>query len=47
MLARVDVKALLKAAGVGFPAWVWTLQNVRHAVVFGASALALLTLVVA
>ncbi|GHH86264.1 hypothetical protein [Streptomyces capitiformicae] len=47
MLARVDVEALLKAAEVAFPAWVWTLQNVRHAVVFGASALALLTLAVA
>ncbi|MEU8385381.1 hypothetical protein [Streptosporangium sp. NPDC048865] len=41
MLARVDVPALLKAAEDGFPAWTWTLQNVRHVVVFGASALAL------
>ena len=24
-----------------FPSWTWTLQNVRHVVVFGASALAL------
>lgn len=41
MLARVDVPALLKAAENGFPAWTWTLQNVRHVVVFGASVLAL------
>lgn len=41
VLARVDVKALLTAAEAGFPSWVWTLQNVRHAVVFGASILAL------
>ncbi|MEV6822647.1 hypothetical protein AB0M72_28275 [Nocardiopsis dassonvillei] len=40
-LARIDVAALLKAAEDGFPAWTWTLQNVRHAVVFGASVLAL------
>ncbi|GAA3385668.1 hypothetical protein [Cryptosporangium minutisporangium] len=41
MLARIDVPALLKAAEDGFPAWTWVLQNVRHVVVFGASALAL------
>ncbi|GAA3139716.1 hypothetical protein GCM10010466_33520 [Planomonospora alba] len=41
MLARIDVPALLKAAEGGFPSWTWTLQNVRHAVVFGASILAL------
>ncbi|GAA4599674.1 hypothetical protein GCM10023194_80410 [Planotetraspora phitsanulokensis] len=41
MLARVDVRALLKAAEDGFPAWTWILQNVRHVVVFGASILAL------
>jgi hypothetical protein len=41
VLARIDVPALLKAAEDGFPAWVWTLQNLRHAAVFGASALAL------
>ncbi|MGJ6964396.1 hypothetical protein ACSDR0_21030 [Streptosporangium sp. G11] len=40
-LASIDVPALLKAAEDGFPAWTWTLQNVRHAVVFGASILAL------
>ena len=47
MLARIDVPALLKAAEDGFPAWTWVLQNVRHAVVFGASAAALVTLAVA
>jgi hypothetical protein len=41
LLARVDVRALLTAAEAGFPSWVWTLQNVRHVVVFGASVLAL------
>ncbi|MBG0814567.1 hypothetical protein [Planomonospora sp. ID82291] len=41
MLARIDVPALLKAAEDGFPAWTWTLQTVRHTVVFGASVLAL------
>jgi hypothetical protein len=41
MLARIDVPALLKAAENGFPSWVGALQNVRHAVVFGASILAL------
>ena len=41
MLARVDVSALLKASEDGFPAWTWTLQNIRHVVVFGASVLAL------
>ncbi|GAT70413.1 hypothetical protein PS9374_06095 [Planomonospora sphaerica] len=40
-LARIDVPALLKAAEDGFPAWTWTLQNLRHTVVFGASVLAL------
>lgn len=47
MLARVDVPALLKAAEDGFPSWTWTLQNVRHAVVFGASILALAATAVA
>lgn len=47
MLSRIDVAALLKAAENGFPAWVWTLQNVRHVVVFGASALALAAVAVA
>jgi hypothetical protein len=41
MLARVDVPVLLKAAEDGFPSWTWTLQNVRHVVVFGASIIAL------
>ncbi|MFJ5776447.1 hypothetical protein [Streptomyces sp. NPDC093094] len=40
-LARVDVPALLKAAEDGFPRWTWTLQNVRHTVVFGAALLSL------
>ena len=40
MLARIDVRALL-VAEAGFPSWVWTLQDVRHVVVFGASVLAL------
>ncbi|WP_049563705.1 hypothetical protein [Nonomuraea sp. SBT364] len=44
MLAKVDVAALLKAAEDGFPAWTWTLQNVRHVVVFGASVLSLVLL---
>ena len=41
MLVRIDIPALLRAAEGGFPSWTWTLQNVRHTVVFGASALAL------
>ncbi|WP_406311261.1 hypothetical protein OHA77_20760 [Streptosporangium sp. NBC_01639] len=41
MLARIDVPTLLKAAEDGFPSWTWTLQNVRHTVVFGASIIAL------
>jgi hypothetical protein len=41
VLARIDVPALLGAARDGFPSWVWTLQNVRHVAVFGASILAL------
>ncbi|KAA2251190.1 hypothetical protein F0L68_37845 [Solihabitans fulvus] len=47
MLAGIDVPALLTASEAGFPAWVWVLQNVRHAVVFGASALALVAVTVA
>jgi hypothetical protein len=47
MLAGVEVPALLKAAEDGFPAWTWTLQKVRHIVVFGASLFALVALVVA
>jgi hypothetical protein len=38
VLARIDVPALLEAAERGFPRWVFsTLQNARHAVVFGGS----------
>lgn len=41
VLARIDVPTLLKAAEGGFPSWVWTLQNIRHVTVFGASILAM------
>ncbi|MFC6879138.1 MULTISPECIES: hypothetical protein [Actinomadura] len=41
VLGRVKVPALLKAAESGFPSWTPVLQNVRHTVVFAASALAL------
>lgn len=47
MLARIDVPALLKAAEDGFPSWTWTLQNVRHVVVFGASIATLAVLALA
>jgi hypothetical protein len=40
------VRALLRAAEAGFPSWVWTLQNVRHVAVFGASVLALVAVAV-
>ncbi|MBP2583199.1 hypothetical protein J3A78_003677 [Streptomyces sp. PvR006] len=40
-LLRVDVPAFLAAAEGAFPAWTRVLQNVRHTVVFGGSALAL------
>ncbi|MFB7527900.1 hypothetical protein ACFC0C_06565 [Streptomyces sp. NPDC056178] len=40
-LLRVDVPAFLAAAEGAFPVWTRTLQNVRHAVVFVGSALAL------
>ncbi|MCX5123785.1 hypothetical protein OG898_11070 [Streptomyces sp. NBC_00193] len=40
-LLRVDVPAFLKAAEGAFPSWTRVLQNVRHAVVFAGSALAL------
>ncbi len=40
-LARIDVPALLAAAEAGFPGWTWTLQAVRHVVVFGAAILGL------
>src|SRR5262245_35344051 len=42
VLARIDVPALLRSAERGFPRWVFpTMQNIRHAVVIGGSALAL------
>ncbi|MFF8276929.1 hypothetical protein ACF05T_12590 [Streptomyces lateritius] len=41
-LARVDVPAFLEAAENAFPAWVRVQQNIRHAIVFGGSVLALL-----
>ena len=44
VLAGIEVPALLRAAEDGFPAWTWTLQKVRHTVVFGASVLVLITL---
>ncbi|MFB7369733.1 hypothetical protein ACFC0D_07840 [Streptomyces sp. NPDC056222] len=40
-LARVDVPAFLKAAENAFPGWVRIQQNIRHAIVFGGSVLAL------
>lgn len=40
-LARVDVPAFLKAAENAFPGWVRIQQNIRHAIVFGGSAVAL------
>ncbi|MEU9700048.1 hypothetical protein [Streptomyces sp. NPDC047981] len=40
-LARIDVPAFLKAAENAFPGWVRIQQNIRHAIVFGGSALAL------
>ncbi|MCK2215183.1 hypothetical protein MF672_015510 [Actinomadura sp. ATCC 31491] len=47
-LARIDVRALLRAAESGFPSWVMPgLQNVRHALVMGGSALVLLALALA
>lgn len=46
VLAGIDVAPLLKAAEDGFPAWTWTLQKVRHVVVFGASIIALLALAI-
>ncbi|WP_214327034.1 hypothetical protein [Nonomuraea sediminis] len=42
VLARIDVRAFLKAAERGFPTWVMPgLQNVRHVVVLGGSLLVL------
>lgn len=46
MLARIDIRALLKAAEDGFPSWTWTLQNVRHVVVFGASILTMAAMII-
>ncbi|WP_354641832.1 hypothetical protein [Kitasatospora camelliae] len=46
-LARIEVAPLLRAAEHAFPRWVRTLQNARHTVVFGASALALVALAAA
>jgi hypothetical protein len=46
-LARIDVAALLRAAEDGFPAWVWTLQTVRHVAVFGAAVLGLAAMALA
>ncbi|MCT4356817.1 hypothetical protein M5362_27220 [Streptomyces sp. Je 1-79] len=40
-LARVDVPAFLDAAENAFPGWVRAQQNIRHVLVFGGSALAL------
>lgn len=48
MLQRIDVPALIEAAGKGFPAWVMPiLQNVRHAVVLGGAVLAMVALTMA
>ncbi|MEU7860114.1 hypothetical protein [Nonomuraea sp. NPDC049141] len=48
MLQRIDVRALLKAAEGGFPTWVMPiLQNIRHAVVMGGSALVLVAMIIA
>ncbi|MFD1537003.1 hypothetical protein [Nonomuraea guangzhouensis] len=48
ILQRIDVQALLKAAGDGFPTWVMpVLQNIRHAVVMGGSALVLVAMIIA
>ncbi|WP_280381652.1 hypothetical protein [Nocardia wallacei] len=44
-LARIDVPALMRAAESGFPAWTWTLQRIRNAVVFGGTVLGLAVLV--
>jgi hypothetical protein len=47
-LLRIDVPALLTAGGSVFPHWVMpTMQNIRHAVVFAGSALALTAAIVA
>jgi hypothetical protein len=47
-LLRIDVPALLAAGGNAFPRWVFSvLQNIRHTVAFGGSALALCAAIVA
>ena len=47
-LLRIDVPALLDAAGSAFPHWAMpTLQNIRHTVVFAGSLLALAATAVA
>ncbi|MGW2018491.1 hypothetical protein [Streptomyces sp. NPDC001927] len=46
-LTRIDVPAFLKAAENAFPGWVRIQQNIRHAIVFGGSALALVAIAVA
>ncbi|MFG2642520.1 hypothetical protein ACGFYP_16320 [Streptomyces sp. NPDC048370] len=40
-LTRIDVPAFLRAAENAFPGWVRIQQNIRHAIIFGGSALAL------
>ncbi|MEU9995843.1 hypothetical protein [Streptomyces sp. NPDC050848] len=40
-LTRIDVPAFLEAAKNAFPGWVRIQQNIRHAIVFGGSVLAL------
>ncbi|MFG2006756.1 hypothetical protein ACGFNU_47185 [Spirillospora sp. NPDC048911] len=48
MLQRIDVPALIEAAGKGFPTWVMpVLQNVRHAVALGGAVLAVVALIMA
>ncbi|MEU7034842.1 hypothetical protein ABZ958_14300 [Streptomyces sp. NPDC046237] len=44
-LARIDVPAFLTAAENAFPGWVRIQQNIRHAIVFGGSAVALVALI--
>lgn len=48
VLQRIDVPALLDAAGKGFPDWVFSvLQNVRHAIGLGGSVLVLVLTIAA
>ncbi|MEV6767725.1 hypothetical protein AB0N05_03735 [Nocardia sp. NPDC051030] len=46
-LARIDVPVLIKAAEDGFPAWTWTLQNIRNALVFAGAIAGILSLIFA